>query len=94
MKNQLIALPMIFLAACGPDLSPEQQAVHTITDTTGCTYIDTDVFTGQPGTVHDYIKREVFDNGGNAYKILTSNPDSAWVANDVERISYEVWRCN
>ena len=85
---------VLFLAACsGPTLTPEAQRVHSITDTTGCEYLLTEPFTGAPATVHDYIKQRVVNHGGNAYKVLSSNPDSAWSHNDVDRVTYEVWRC-
>lgn len=84
---------LILTACSGPTLSPEAQRVHTVTDTSGCDYVMTEPFTGLPATVHDYIKQRVINQGGNAYKVLSSAPASAWSKDDVERVTYEVWRC-
>ena len=93
-KSILSLLPLIAMAGCsGPQLSPQAQSVHTISDTTGCTYVLTEPFTGVPATLHNYIKQRVVEHGGNAYKVLSSDPGDAWGEGDVDRVTYEVWRC-
>ena len=70
MRITFIFIAALFLTGCASDfigsavrMTPEEERVHTISDTTGCEFITTTITEEAAQHVHTYIKKRVVASG-------------------------------
>lgn len=81
------------VAGCGgPELTREMLDVRSITDASGCTFIESSYLESRPQLIQDYVKRNVHNVGGDSYKIVNVSQDSAMGA-QISMVSYEAYKC-
>lgn len=76
----------------GPDLTPEAQAVRSVTDTNGCRFIESSHLESRAQFIQDYVKRNAAQAGGDSYKIINVSQDYV-VSVPISVVSYEVYNC-
>jgi hypothetical protein len=76
----------------GPDLTPEAQAVRSISDGSGCRFIESSHLESRAQFIQDYVKRNAAEIGGDSYKIVNVSQDYA-VGIPISVVSYEVYNC-
>jgi hypothetical protein len=76
----------------GPDLTPEAQAVRSISDASGCRFIESSHLESRAQFIQDYVKRNAAEIGGDSYKIINVSQDYA-VGVPISVVSYEVYNC-
>lgn len=99
MRIATIIAVTLAITSCGfvgsaVEMTPEEQAVHTVSDTTGCEFITTTITEEDAKHVHTYIKKHVVASGGNAYKVLSTDEGRDYFGDPTGRVSYEIWKCD
>jgi len=101
MRITFIFIATLFITGCASDfigsavrMTPEEERVHTISDTTGCEFITTTINEEAAQHVHTYIKKRVVASGGNAYKVLSTEEGRTYFGDPTGRVSYEIWNCD
>lgn len=87
-----VIVSLIFVACGQPKLTPEQQKVRTVNDTTNCEFIDTVYFETSIHNMPQYARINTVNKGGNAYKILSADTQKI-MGVDVKMTNIEVYRC-
>lgn len=85
----------LFLASCamrGPTLSPEMEAVRSVSDTSTCEFIKSDYLESRPQVMQQYVKRNTHIAGGDSYKIVNTSQEFVMGAH-ISMVNYEVYRC-
>ena len=63
-----------------------------MTDASACRFIESSHLESRPTLVQEYVKRNVADAGGNAFKIINVSQDQA-VGVQIAQVSYEAYDC-
>jgi hypothetical protein len=101
-KSLLLVLVTIFLfIGCRytgaelmgrPQSSPEQASISSISDTTKCAFIKSAYVETQPHTLNYYLKKNVYNAGGDSYKIISSNTQMVSGIN-IMMTNFEIYKC-
>lgn len=100
MRLTTIFLATMVVSSCGgfvgsaTRMTPEEQRVHTVSDTSGCDFLTTTTTEEAAQHVHTYIKKNVFASGGDAYKALSSEEGRDYFGAPTGRVTYEIWNCD
>lgn len=89
----LVILAGIAAGCGGPEMSSKAMAVRSVTNADGCRFIESNYLESRPQFVQDYVKRNVSNVGGNAYKIVSTNEDMA-VGVQIAQVNYEAYFCD
>lgn len=97
MKYSILTLTVatLFTSACamrGPALSPEMEAVQSVSETSSCEFIKSDYLESRPQLIQQYVKRNTHNAGGDSYKIINTSQEFV-MGSDVSMVNYEVYRC-
>lgn len=100
MRLVTILVTTLLITGCGgfigsaTRMTPEEQRVHTVSDTSGCQFISTATIEEAAQHVHTYIKKNVVASGGDAYKVLSSEEGRDFSGIVTGRVTYETWNCS
>lgn len=94
MKNAAFVLvAAAAISACGgPELTKEASEVRSITDASACRLIKSSYLESRPQFIQDYVKRNVAEMGGDAYKIINVGQDAA-MGQQISQVSFEAYDC-
>jgi hypothetical protein len=88
----ITAMAAVVSACGGPELTKEATQVRSVTDASACRFIESSHLESRPALVQDYVKRNVAEAGGNAFKIINVSQDQA-VGVQIAQVSYEAYDC-
>ena len=86
------ALAVAGCGLTGPTLTPQMEAVRSLSNAENCQFIESNYLESRPQLIHQYVKRNAHNAGGNAYKILDVGRDVA-AGMQISQITYEVYNC-
>jgi hypothetical protein len=66
--------------------------VRSVSDTSGCRFIESSYLESRPQLIQDYVKRSVYDAGGDSYKIVNVSQDVA-AGVQISQVNYEAYDC-
>lgn len=93
MKKIMVLGVAAMAAACGgPELTRQALEVRSITDASACRLIESSYLESRPQFIQDYVKRNVAEAGGDAYKIINVSQDAA-MGQQIAMVSYEAYDC-
>ena len=95
MKKIAIGFMFLALVACAGGnrtLPPEGERIASVTDTSKCTFIKKDYQVSRPEMMVSRIKLNVYNAGGDSYKIISSNPNIIGTVNTTQ-VDFEIWKC-
>ena len=75
-----------------PQSPPEQESISSISDMTKCTFIKSSYIETQPHNLNYYLKKNVYNAGGDSYKIISSNTQMVSGIN-IMMTNFEIYKC-
>lgn len=96
-KIALIFILLAVVACAGGNryLPPEaEQSIKSVSDTSKCTFIKDAYLESRPSVMTHYIKLNVYNAGGDSYKITSTNQENIGNMVNATLVNFEIWKCS
>ena len=91
--KKIIALALLFFMGCaGRHLTPEMEAISSVSDTSKCKFISSLYVETRPQTMQHYVKLNTGNAGGDSYKIISTNNQIVSGIN-IMMVNFEAYKC-
>jgi hypothetical protein len=97
MKKLLCFILAFLFAGCAGGnryLPPEaEQSIKSVSETSKCTFIKDAYLESRPSVMTYYIKLNVYNAGGDSYKITSTSQENIGNMVNATLVNFEIYKC-
>ena len=93
MKKIIVICLLVALVGCGGlKITPESQAVSSVSDTSQCKFVTSQFMQAMPYNMIQGVQQNALNAGGDSYKIISTSSTKS-MGLDMVQVNFEIYKC-